>query len=76
MIFPLWSSLSVLWLLKQPATRVAFRMLLEGMEWNDVDWKGKENHGGVLDGMSSGIPSDISCFKTMSFAAFIILLST
>lgn len=37
---------------------------------------GMENHGGVLDGMGSGILSDISCFKVMSFAAFIILLGT
>lgn len=37
---------------------------------------GMENHGGVSDGMGSGILSDSSCFKVMSFAALIILLGT
>lgn len=37
---------------------------------------GMENHGGVSDGMGSGILSDSSCFKAMSFAALIILLGT
>lgn len=59
----LWLSLSELWLLKQPATRVCV-----------AGGDGMENGGGVSDGLE--ILSDISCIKVMNLGAFIILLGT